>query len=144
MPDFDPRLIACRTCGTIMMKLSRDVCQKCYMAEEEDFNKVKDYLRDHSGASMKDVARETHIAESLIDKFVSSGRLERLGVVVEHACQTCHTQISSGIICQECKKNLKMHLQQLREEVSKTIEPPKPVKSDSDGGFHSGKSRRSQ
>ena len=145
MPDFDPRLIACRRCGVIMMKLSRDICQKCYLEEEEDFNKVKDYLRDHPGASMKEVAVGTSVAESLIEKFVSSGRLERLGVVVEHMCQTCQKQISSGIICPECKKDLKMHLQQLREEVTRTREPLKPKRDDStDGGFHSGKTRRSE
>lgn len=145
MPDFDPRLIACRRCGAIMMKLSRDICQKCFMDEEEDFNKVKDYLRDHPGSSMKEVGCATGVAESLIEKFVSSGRLERMGVVVEHTCQTCHKQISSGIICPECKKDLKMHLQQLKEEVSRRLEPPKPKRDDSsDGGFHSGKSRRSE
>lgn len=146
MPDFDSRLITCRRCGVIMMKLSRDICQKCHLEEEDDFNKVKEYLRDHAGASMKEVADDTGVAESLIEKFVSSGRLERLGVVVEHACQTCHKKISSGIICPDCKKDLKMHLQQLKEEVDRTTrEQPKPkVDGSSDGGFHSGKSRRSE
>lgn len=143
MSGIDSRLIACRTCGAIMMKLSRDICQKCYQAEEEDFIKVRDFIRDHPGASMKEVARELKIAESLIEKFVASGRLERLGFIVEHTCQTCRKQISTGIICDECKKNLKMHLQQLRDEVNKEHIVVKPKKDDdSDGGFHSSKRQK--
>ena len=148
MSGGDLRLISCRICGAIIMRLSRDVCPQCHVEEEERFLKVKEYLRMHPGASVKEVACETLIAENQIQYFISSGRLERVGVNVEHKCQTCHKLITTGIICPECKRDLKAHVKQLKEEVLKPTpkknsdDDKKPDRDGNDGGFHVGKSRR--
>ena len=145
MSGSDMRLVSCRICGAIIMRLSRDVCPQCHVEEEERFNKVKEYLRTHPVASVKEVARETLIAENQIQYFISSGRLERVGLSIEHPCQTCRKLISVGVICSECKKDLKAHVAQLKEEASKPTPKKKPDDDkgpDRDGGFHVGKSRR--
>ncbi|HEY9070235.1 MAG TPA: hypothetical protein VIV61_08240 [Candidatus Ozemobacteraceae bacterium] len=146
MAGSDVKLISCRMCGAIIMRMSRDVCPKCHLEEEERFLKVKEYLRSHPGASVKDVARETLIPENQINYFISSGRLERVGVIIEHTCQTCHKVITAGIICSECKKDIKAHVKQLREDLSRPV-PRKNTDDDKkpdrdDGGFHVGKSRK--
>ncbi|HOY68641.1 MAG TPA: hypothetical protein PLP29_17320 [Candidatus Ozemobacteraceae bacterium] len=146
MAGSDVKLISCRMCGAIIMRMSRDVCQKCHLEEEERFLKVKEYLRSHPGAAVKEVAAETLIPENQINYFISSGRLERVGVIIEHTCQTCHKVITAGVICTECKRDIKAHVKQLREEIARPAPKPDP---DSDknprrdeGGFHVGKSRK--
>jgi len=32
--ELGPKLVSCRVCGVIMVRLARDVCSKCFAAEE--------------------------------------------------------------------------------------------------------------
>lgn len=153
--DIDNKLISCRVCGIIMVKLARDVCPKCFREEEELFQKVKNFLRTNPGASVVQVAEHAGCSEEQVQAFINSGRLERVGLrKVAHPCQLCQKIIYEGVMCPECKKDLKDQVNNLKEprpepKDSKPMgrsAPDKPAskevfdkkKEDSDGG-HVGK-----
>ena len=115
MAEF--KLISCRLCGTIIMKLSRDVCPKCSQQEEELFLKIKEFLRLNSGAAIWEVALACKTTDEVIHLLVNSGRLERMGVNIPHTCQTCHKIIPSGLICPDCSQAIKIQVQDLKKTV---------------------------
>ena len=108
------KLISCRVCGVIMVKLARDTCSKCFQIEEELFQKVKGFLRANPGATIPEVATAMNCTEEHVNYFVKTGRLERVGVKVAHPCQICQKTIMDGMICGECKKSLKDQVSTLR------------------------------
>ena len=113
----DLKLIACRGCGTIMVKLSRDICPKCFQAEEDLFLKVREYIRANPNSSIFDVATALDTDQDQIEIFITSGRLERTGVQINHQCQTCHKVIQTGLICQECSDDLKKQVGNLKKSM---------------------------
>ncbi len=114
--DIDNKLISCRVCGIIMVKLARDVCPKCFREEEELFQKVKNFLRTNPGASVVQVAEHAACSEEQVQAFINSGRLERVGLrKVAHPCQLCQKIIYEGVMCPECKKDLKDQVNNLKE-----------------------------
>lgn len=112
--DSSQKLISCRVCGVIMVKLARDTCSKCFQKEEELFQKVKGFLRANPGATVQEVATAMNCDESYVNYFVRTGRLERVGVKVAHPCQICQQTIQDGMICSDCKRSLKDQVATLR------------------------------
>lgn len=126
--DIDNKLISCRVCGIIMVKLARDVCPTCFRQEEELFQKVKNFLRTNPGASVTQVAEHAGCDEDRVQAFINSGRLERVGLrKVAHPCQLCQKIIYEGVMCPECKKDLKDQVNNLKEP------RPEPKESRSTG-----------
>ena len=112
-----------------MVKLARDVCPKCFREEEELFQKVKSFLRANPGASVSQVAEHARCAPDQVQAFINSGRLERVGLrKVAHACQLCQKIIYEGVMCPECKKELK-------DQVRSLADPSAPPASDSGPGL---------
>lgn len=123
--DFENKLISCRVCGIIMVKLARDVCPKCFREEEELFQKVKSFLRANPGASVGQVAEHSGCAPEQVQAFINSGRLERVGLrKVAHACQLCQKIIYEGVMCPECKKELKDQVRSLSDGSSSEDQKP--------------------
>lgn len=112
--ESSQKLISCRVCGVIMVKLARDTCSKCFQKEEELFQKVKGFLRANPGATVKEVAQAMNCPEEHVKYFIKTGRLERVGVKVAHPCQICQKTILDGMICPECKRSLKDQVATLR------------------------------
>jgi hypothetical protein len=76
----------------------RDVCDACYK-EEAQYDKVYAYIRKKTNrtASMMQVVKETGVEETLIIKFVRTGKLRisqfpNLGI----PCEKCGANIKSG------------------------------------------------
>lgn len=132
--DSDSKLITCRVCGVIMVRLARDVCQKCFRDEEDLFQKVKNFLRINPGASVDQVAQFAGCPEEQVQIFIRSGRLERVGVrKVAHVCQLCQAVIYEGVMCTECNRSLKDQVKSLREPATGSARPAAPEKRESPG-----------
>jgi len=146
MAAQDMKLISCRGCGLVMVKLSRDVCNACFQKEEELFALVRDFIRANPNAAIIEVAESLNVSEAQINYFVNSGRLERLGVNVPHPCQTCGRVITTGLICSECSEDLKKHVGDLKGSIEKLKSSGKDLwKKDSKpdaSGTHKGKPRK--
>ncbi len=108
-------LISCRVCGVIMVKIAKDICTKCFKAEEELFAKIKNFLRANPGASITQVAENCECKEEAVHAFIKSGRLERVGLRrIAHQCELCNATIYEGVMCADCKKKLKDQVKLLR------------------------------
>lgn len=103
-----PEVKNCRRCRKIFMHVSGPViCDACKRLEEQDFEKVRAFVRDFPGATVQEVSRETEVPSQLIYRFLKEGRLE----VAESSpialqCESCGVRIKSGRFCIGCSKKL--------------------------------------
>jgi flagellar operon protein (TIGR03826 family) len=92
----------CSECGRLFAYVGRNLCSKCLEQEEKDYTIVRRYVRDHSGASVFEVADATGIEEEKILQFLRDGRLQSKGFANIIECERCGTRISSGRFCDSC------------------------------------------
>jgi flagellar operon protein (TIGR03826 family) len=110
----------CPNCGRLFVKSPfRDICGSCYREEEEAFEKVYRFLRKRENrmATMTQIIDATGVKESLLIKFIKSGRLQlaqfpNLG----YPCDRCGTLIREGRMCANCSKDLNKQLEMLQKE----------------------------
>lgn len=98
----------CKRCGKMYAYLSGPpICQDCKQQDEEDFQKVKKYIYDNRGASMKDISEACDVSIEKITKFLKEGRLEiKEGSNIILECEKCGQAIKSGRLCAACSKQL--------------------------------------
>lgn len=94
-------LANCKECGKLFFKTSVDICPECQKKEEEDFNRVKDYLKKNPTASIPEIIEATEVSEAKISKFIRAGRLS-----IKPTCESCGKVIDSGRFCPECRVKL--------------------------------------
>lgn len=103
-----PEVRNCRRCKKIFMwAMGPQICNECKKLEEEDFEKVRKFLRDYQGATITEVAVATEVSTQLIYRFLKDGRLE----VSENSpialqCENCGSRITCGRFCVNCSKKL--------------------------------------
>jgi ribosomal protein L32 len=83
------------------MKVSSDICPDCQREIEEDFEKVKNYLKEHPNAKIMKIIDDTGVSESRLNRFIRAGRLS-----IKPICESCGKPIESGRLCAECKMKL--------------------------------------
>lgn len=75
-----PRLRQCAGCaGILPAGQGPRLCPACLPDPEMRFRLLRDYLRDHQGASVMQVARDTGLSASDVTRFIDSGRLRGAG-----------------------------------------------------------------
>lgn len=95
------------------------VCPKCKQIEEEQFQKVKEYLRENPGATMNTVSEETHVSVKLIQSFLKQGRLEVVpGSPMMLSCERCGASIVTGKYCNKCKNEMVGQLSALAHDMT--------------------------
>lgn len=122
----------CRTCGRIFNYVAGPpTCPSCRAKLEEKFQEVKDYIRDHKGVGIKEVAEACEVEVAQIRQWLREERLELSedsGAYL--TCESCGTPIRSGRFCEKCTANMTRSLQ----DVLKSGRPaPKQVKNDPEG-----------
>lgn len=110
----------CPNCGALFVKTNiRDVCEKCFKEEEVAFETVYKFIRkkENRTATIFETSEGTGVAEELIIKFIRTGKLKlaqfpNLG----YPCQTCHTIIREGILCDDCSNKFRSELSAFQKE----------------------------
>ena len=108
-------LTNCPSCQALFVKNQfRDVCETCYKEEEAIFNEVYQYIRkrENRTATIIQVVEATGVDESLLMKFIKSGKLRiasnpNLG----YACEHCGSIIREGRFCGGCRDDLRANLE---------------------------------
>lgn len=101
-------LANCRRCGKLFRSVGVRICPDCLELEEEEFQKVKAYLREHPEARILEVSEATGVSAAQILEFVRRGKLiahsPDSDLAVE--CTVCGTRIVSGRLCRRCQADL--------------------------------------
>lgn len=100
----------CPHCGKLFAYDGQHkLCKVCRKEEDDDFQKVKEYLWDNPHATIEEVYEETGVERELIIKFVKEDRLIAEGIDVDFMleCERCGASISRGRYCEKCQQELK-------------------------------------
>lgn len=99
----------CPRCGKLFAyDGTHKLCPVCRNDEEEDFQKVKDYLWDNPHATIEKVHEETGVERETIIKFIKDNRLIAEGIELDFLleCERCGAPISHGRYCEKCRQKL--------------------------------------
>ena len=102
----------CRKCGKIFnYVVGPHLCPACRAALEEDFQRVKEYIRSNPGATVTQVAEECDVEVGQIQQWLREERLEIAeGSAITLHCESCGAAIKSGRYCDKCRRELAMGL----------------------------------
>lgn len=123
----------CRKCGRIFnYVVGPFICPSCRDALEQDFQRVKAYVREHRGATINEVAEVCEVEVSQIHQWLREERLELAeGSGITLACEVCGGPIMSGRYCDKCRRDLTMGLKDVVRSAKK--EEPEVKKAIRDG-----------
>ncbi len=123
----------CRRCGRIFNYDGRSpICPACLKKAEEDFQKVKEYVRSNPNSGIGAVANECEVDIAQIRQWVREERLEfSSSAGTDMFCESCGKPITTGRYCNECKK--KMAIDMDKSIVRPAAPKPEPAKRDSEG-----------
>jgi len=80
-------------------------CPKCAAIYKDDFGRVRDYLDEHRGATVTEIATQTGVPETLITRMLREERVEVAeGSKTFLTCEACGKPIRSGYYCSDCAK----------------------------------------
>ncbi|WP_067934776.1 TIGR03826 family flagellar region protein [Alicyclobacillus kakegawensis] len=97
----------CKRCGRIFNRVSRDICPACVAEEDEAFEKVRAYLKEHRYATILETSEATDVDLDLIVDMIKSGRLIIRDLPnFTYACERCGAPIQVGRFCSRCTQEL--------------------------------------
>lgn len=104
----------CSKCGKLFMFVSKRVCPDCQKAEEEEFNRIRAYIKAHPGATMVEICDALEVDHSLVEEFVRQGRSEVVVSGLALVCDRCGKEIRIGRYCESCLGELDQELRDRR------------------------------
>lgn len=122
----------CRVCGRIFNYVSGpSTCPVCRESLEAKFQEVKEYIREHKGVGIAQVAEACDVDAGQIRQWL---RDERLEVTEDSAlyltCESCGGPIRSGRFCEKCKNNMTKDLKDVLKSGQPKLTPKKENKED--------------
>jgi len=90
-----------------MYSTGPQICDACKKLEDEEYEKVRTFVRDFPGATVQEVSKETEVPTHLIYRFLKEGRLEvSESSPIALQCENCGSRIKCGRFCITCSKRL--------------------------------------
>lgn len=111
-------LANCTVCGRLFARSIHSVCSDCLNAEEDDFEKIRVYLRENDAPDLADISSATGVAETRILSFLRSGRLISTGSL-SYPCSSCGEMIQTGTICAVCRVKNQLIFDQVSQSLRK-------------------------
>lgn len=105
-------LAKCKRCKNLFNKIvDKDICPACMEKEEEEFQKVKDFLKRYPEKKLEEISEETGVDKKVILDFIREGRLQLAEIQGEGefallTCERCGKSIVTGRFCEDCRKKL--------------------------------------
>lgn len=116
----------CRRCKKLFNYIGGpQICPACQSLLEEEFQKVKAFLRENPKASMGTIAEENEVSVQQIKQWVREERLsftEDSPVAIE--CENCGAMIRTGRYCKSCKATLANHMNEAIKKPKKEMPAP--------------------
>ena len=82
----------CAKCGKLFTPISSSIklCVQCEKDEQDQFNQVKEYLKEHAKATVIELTKATGVERKQIYEWVKSGRLDIASVLdLGLSCESC-------------------------------------------------------
>ena len=116
----------CRKCGSLFnYVMGPYICPACKSRLEEDFQRVKEYVRANPGATIHRVSEECEVTTGQINQWLREERLELTeGSAITLFCESCGAPINSGKYCDKCKKELTFGLREASRSAAPKVEQP--------------------
>ncbi len=105
----------CRRCGKIFnYVVGMPICPACKEAMEAKFQEVTEYIREHKGVGIREVAEACDVDPQQIRQWLRDDRLEMTeDSAIMLNCEGCGTPIRSGRFCDKCKTQMLTGLKQV-------------------------------
>lgn len=121
----------CPRCGSVFVYRGRDICPRCVADEEDQFERVRRFLRTSPSATLEEVVEATGVSAELVLSFMRQGRLVATGGLKGLlSCQRCGAPIDDGQLCAECARELAREVDRaasaVREEGTPSSGSPAP------------------
>ena len=100
-PAHKPSIDTCNACGKLFPRVSLRLCTGCSRSEDHRFQLIRDFLVEHDGAAVADIARGTGVSQGDIRAFMEGGWL----VEVSTGAGAC-TCGGVGTRCRHCRSQL--------------------------------------
>lgn len=127
-------LTNCTICAKLFNRTTGRVCPACLASDEEEFERVVEYMREHNVRSILDLASGAGVQRTRIVQWIRDGKLElREGVNhAEGACKRCGKPAGGGDICGACRAKLAREIAQQRSLIENRASAADPY-----AGMHS-------
>gem|GEM_PF-121534 len=109
------KLANCVRCDTLFLMVTRDICPKCHLEVEKEYETCAKFLRkrENRGSTLQQVSEATGVSVRQITRFIKEGRISiadnpNLG----YPCESCGTTIRAGSLCEPCSDELKREIVQ--------------------------------
>ena len=95
----------CMMCGRLFNYMGgTPICEACKGKMENDFQRVKEYIRENPGATIQQIAKDNDVTTHQIKQWVRDERLELTpDSPIQLFCESCGTNIRTGRFCEACK-----------------------------------------
>ena len=105
-------------------------CPSCRKKDEEDYNRVKTYLRDNPGRTLYQTSEDCEVKIEVIREWLKDERLEYKGDgETGLTCERCGAPITSGKLCDECRMAYSKAAGEMASSVSRSVENKPPSHS---------------
>lgn len=92
----------CQECNGIYSHPVSRLCAKCSKKRNDEFIKVRDYVRKNPNSVINDVVLATEVSYEHVREFVEEDRLKLVPADMTKHCALCNVEITQGRICNDC------------------------------------------
>ena len=130
-------LTNCSQCGSLFHSHSGGRrCPECLQAEEDEFQKVLEYLREPGSHTVPAIADATGVSPQLITRWLRQQRVHAELLPGELQCRRCRTPVEGGSFCDECRLALAREVAEQRRLAERVPPPVNPVRNSGTERMH--------
>lgn len=121
----------CKICGKVFAYsgFGPDVCPDCMHREQEEFEKVREYLETHDHSSLQQTSLDTGIPVKKLYRWIHEERLYFKNDGTSGLfCEICGAPINTGRYCNRCKARLKLKGVKIDSEPDKKLTPDEKMR----------------
>lgn len=103
----------CARCKKIFAPAGKEkICPECRAIDLELEERVKAYVRDHTGLTVNQLIEGSGVPAKLVWRMIQQGLFENSGLLdAEYPCANCGKLITKDVYCSDCAGKLKENAQ---------------------------------
>lgn len=101
-------IVQCKICNKPFQSVGATICYKCLNDVDDAFVRIREFLYDNpEKATIEEICEATDTPKSIVIHLIHENRLSTTDSNYSNSvCQYCRRPISSGMICDKCRKDL--------------------------------------